>query len=110
LKNLRKFDYRTPRFDLSLRVKILAPWGPIEARCCDLSEQGMGAELETGLMIGSEVSVVFWSAEDSHPVQVRARVSYAEGRRHGFVFLFTSAEERQAVTTYLTTLFPSHRR
>ena len=106
-KSVHEYGYRTPRFPAAFRF-LLSIGGPtpriVDARCVDVSEQGLAAQLTETLSVNSEVLMVFALPGDATPLRVPAKVISQQGALHGFSFLFSSQAERDRVHMILSHL------
>lgn len=103
------FGYRKPRFDLNFSVLLQIDAHPakvIDARCINISEDGIAIAAMEELVIGSLVTVVMTTPNSSKSIRVRAKVNSRDEKQYGFVFLFASETERQSLHTYLSSIRP----
>jgi len=106
-EGVHDYGYRTPRFPAAFRflVRVNGPSPKLlDARCIDISEQGLAAQLAETLPVGSEVVLILTAPGGATPVRVSARVISQEGAQHGFTFVFASQTERDQVHRYLSRL------
>ena len=97
---MQRFQYRNPRFKVSVPLDIyLTPGIPLHGRCIDISAEGIGAELEQQIPIGRSFRLKL--SVDGNSLNLEARVAYT-GRKHcGMVFQFSSDKERTLVSKLL---------
>lgn len=92
---------RFPRYRLDVRIQMtvfrdgstIALWG----RTNELGQDGIGATLSGGLVVGEVVSMEFPIPIQPHMMKVRAIVRYSEGLRCGFEFLIVTGEQRETL-------------
>ena len=112
MKNSKKdgvhdYGYRTPRFPAAFRflIRVNEPTPRlVDARCIDISEQGLAAQLTETLPVDSEAVLIFTAPGSAAPVRVSARIISQQGAAHGFTFLFSSQAERDQIHVYLSLL------
>lgn len=111
---ISNYEYRTPRFrsDFSLWVQT-GDRDPelLEARCKDLSEDGLaaeilGAEMNEPFEIGDRVMLIMTLPGESTTKKVVARVTNQKAGGYGFAFIFSSKAEKTSMHEY----FESHHR
>jgi TonB family protein len=90
-----------PRYPLqaSLDVIVLRSGVPcnIPARCCDLSEAGLGAIVAADLAVGQSVALEMRLPNVGLPVRARAVVRYQEPMRCGLQFVGLADEQREKI-------------
>jgi hypothetical protein len=98
------YGYRTPRvpanFRLSLQTGDRLPT-LLDARCSNLSEDGLAAEIEKPLEIGAKVTLIFTLPDNSTSIRIAARVIHHYPGGYGFAFIFSSENERNYIRAYL---------
>jgi PilZ domain len=90
---MQKFDYRYPRFNVDLPVRFTAQGSTVNARCKDISHDGMRLELAEPLPAGARGIVSL--SHQGRTLQLGVRV--ANPANGGMVFLYESEGERKAV-------------
>jgi len=103
------FGYRKPRFDLNFSVLLQIDAQPprvIDARCINISEDGIAIAAIEELVVGSVVTVVMTAPNSSQSIRIPAKVNSRDEKQYGFVFLFPSEIERQSLQTYLSSIRP----
>ncbi len=79
----------------------------LEGHCRDLSEAGMGLLLATDMNIGEVAGLSFFFPGSASAWELRGVVRYRRGYHYGFEFLSLTAEQRESLRAYLTTLEPA---
>lgn len=108
IKNeVQDFGYRLPRFpaDFSLLLQISDPQPRlVDARCRDISEDGLAARVPESLSVGMRVTLLLTLPGKSASLPIAATVSHQDRGEHGFAFKFSSQNEREQVQKYVLTL------
>lgn len=99
-----KFGYRAPRYraDFSLllqtddRIPTL-----MDARCIDLSEDGLAVKINASLQIGARVTLILTLPGISTSMRIPARVTNRQLDGYGFAFIFSTQNERSYMHEYL---------
>jgi PilZ domain len=103
-ENIYKFGYRAPRyradFQLLLQTDERVPT-LMDARCTDLSEDGLAAKTKAALQIGARVTLILTLPGVSTSMRIPARVTNRQVDGYGFAFLFSSQNERSYMHEYL---------
>ncbi|MGB8010553.1 MAG: PilZ domain-containing protein [Terriglobales bacterium] len=106
-EEIHSYGYRTPRFptdfNFTLQTGDRLP-ALLEAHCCDLSEDGMGAEMAEMLEIGAKVTLILTLPGSSTSMRIAARVVARHFDGYGFAFVFSSQSECDYIQQYLATL------
>ncbi len=106
-KNIQEFGYRTPRFpaDFHFLMQVEDP-NPrlIDARCTDISSDGLAAKMPGSLPVGQQVTLMLALPGESNTLRVVARVSHQHHGEHGFAFVFSSQRERESIQKYLASV------
>jgi hypothetical protein len=76
-------------------------------RSFDLSETGIGGELDSPLLPGQVVAMSIQLQHAAERVNAAARVAYRNGLRHGFQFLALSASQRALLRSALAQRGPA---
>jgi PilZ domain len=104
---VQEYGYRLPRFpaDFSLVLQISDPEPRLlDARCRDISEDGIAARVAESLPIGSRVTLLLTLPGKSASLPIAATVSHQDRGEHGFAFKFSSQNEREQVQKYVLSL------
>src|SRR5581483_9719934 len=102
-----KFGYRVPRFpaDFRLLVQTTEPESKLlDARCRDISEDGLAAHIAESLSVGTRVVLVLTLPGKTTSLRVAATVSHQDHGEHGFAFNFSSQNQREHVQKYVISL------
>ena len=104
---VRGFGYREPRicadFPLHLQTDEAEPrW--VEARCLDISEDGMAVRCEAPLTAGARVVLLITFPGSARPVGLFARIASSRDGGYGLSFLYSSQIDRDAVKSFLASL------
>lgn len=104
-QEVQKFGYRFSRLPISLEIELRsvneARLSVIRASCNDISEVGLGAELDQRLKPGAEFLVVLPEIPPLSALNLRAQVTHSTDTHCGFRFIFASEDERAALTAYM---------
>src|ERR1035438_10137636 len=88
-----QYGYRTPRFAVDFPC-LLQTEGPnsltLQARCLDISEQGIAVQLSEYLSVGAQVTLILTLPGAPRPQRIAAKVSNRQGRDHGMTLIFDS--------------------
>ena len=106
-QSIYNFGYRSPRFPANFRVLLqLEDRYPtlLEARCVDISEDGLRAECPSALEVGSIVILIMTLPGSSTSLRIKARVSNRQRDFHGVAFIFSSQKDREHVRDYVEQL------
>jgi hypothetical protein len=92
----RAFEYRQPR--LQTRIPVWLQFhslqnGLVPAVCVDISEDGMGADMEQAFEPGSRATLILPSDCRPEPFIIPACVVSRHEQRHGFRFVPVRAED-----------------
>lgn len=100
---MQRFQYRHPRFKVNAPLTFyLTPGSPLRGRCIDISADGMKAELDQDVPVGSVLRLELSLGGDS--LALAARVAYYDQNYYGLVFEFSSDEERSLLGERLQAL------
>jgi hypothetical protein len=98
------YGYRAPRyradFRLLLQTTDRSP-GLLDARCTDLSEDGLAAAINGALEIGARVTLIITLPGTSTSMRIAAKVTNRQVGGYGFAFIFSSHNERSYMHEYL---------
>ena len=102
--DIYKYGYRAPRypadFCLLLQTDQRVPT-LIDARCTDLSEDGLAAKTKAWLEIDAKVTLILTLPGISTSMRIAARVANRQVDGYGFAFIFSSQNERSYMREYL---------
>lgn len=104
---VHEFGYRLPRFpaDFSLVLQVSDPEPRLlDARCRDISEDGLAARISESLSVGSRVTLLLTLPGKPASLPIAATVSHQDRGEHGFAFTFSSQNEREQVQKYVLSL------
>jgi hypothetical protein len=97
---MQTFQYRNPRFQVNIPLDVYVVSGShLRGRCVDISVEGMRAELEQQIPVGTTVRLEL--SVDGNSVTLAARLAYHEQKRCGLVFQFSSEHERSLMSKLL---------
>ena len=102
-----KFGYRLPRFRADFRLLVQTMESQprlLEARCRDISEDGLAAQIGEHLAVGTRVVLLLTLPGKAAPLQIEATVGHQDEGEHGFAFSFPSQNEREHVRKYVISL------
>jgi hypothetical protein len=106
-QRVQEFGYRKPRFRADFHI-LLQTEAPdvrlLDARCTDISEDGLAARVAEPLRVGSRVAFIFSLPDRSTPVRIAATVNNQQQETYGFTFVFSSPEDRNLIHRYLARL------
>jgi hypothetical protein len=101
---VKEFGYRKPRFhaDFRLLMQIEGPQSRLlDARCRDMSEDGLAAQLADQLSVGTRVNFIFTLPSPATSLRIAAKVSNRNEQTHGFTFIYSSQQERDFIHEFL---------
>jgi len=99
---MRKFDYRAPRFNVDLPVRLTLAESTQFGRCLEISTEGMKLEVPQPLTIDTAGAVQVTFREFS--LEIPVRVAHCNGRCDGVQFVYGSDEERDDVIRFIALL------
>ena len=106
-RHIREFGYRKPRVCANFHLWLQtggADARVLDARCRDLSEDGLAAELNEPLAVGTCVEFVFTLPNSPGSFHLKATVASQNDCVHGFNFIYSSQAERDFIDDYLVCL------
>ena len=105
--NMRKFDYRVPRFTIDLPVRLTLADSILFGRCVEISAEGMKLNLREPLTVDAPgvVHVSFASATLDLPV----RIAHCGEECEGVQFVYGSDAERDQVISFIALIAGSPR-
>ena len=90
-----------PRHPIDVALDVIALQSGIPnnmpGRCCDLSENGLGAIVAGELIAGQSVAIELRLPNVGLPVRARAQVRYQDRLRCGLQFVGLSVEQREKI-------------
>lgn len=90
-----------PRYSIDVALDVIALQSGIPnnmpGRCCDLSENGLGAVVAGELIAGQSVAIELRLPNVGLPVRARAQVRYQDRLRCGLQFVGLSVEQREKI-------------
>ncbi len=98
------YAYRTPRFEVDFRLLLQTDDYPprlLDARCTNLSEDGLAVEIIESLEIGTKVTLVLTLPGSATSMRIPAKVFNRHQSGYGFAFIFPSQSERKYICDYL---------
>ncbi len=96
-----------PRFhtDFHFQLQLSDPKPRlIDARCMDISSDGLAAKMAEQLETGTSVVLMLAFPGHRETLRLPARVSHQQRGDHGFVFSFNSQRERETIQKYISSL------
>lgn len=99
LENVRTFKYRQSRVDAGFKVRFVTNDGFVDGICRNISGNGLRAELLDPAVVETSGTLTLY--HPARTVELDAKVTYVDGAESGFVFLFRSGWEREAVQALL---------
>jgi hypothetical protein len=102
---VQDFGYRVPRFpaDFHLLLQTNEPEPRVlDARCTDISADGIAVQMPEHLSVGVRVTLVLTLPGSSTSLRIGGRVAYQKNDEHGFAFIFSSPQERESVQKHLS--------
>ncbi len=102
--NIHNYGYRAPRYcaDFHLLLQTLNPSPMIlDAHCTSLSEDGLAAEVNASLEIGTNLTIIMTLPGSPRSLRVSARVTNLQADGYGFAFVFGDDEMKRYLRNYL---------
>jgi Tfp pilus assembly protein PilZ len=104
---VQEFGYRVPRFPADFQL-LLQTGDPeprvLEARCTDISADGLAVRMSERLSVGTQVTLVLTLPGSSTSLRIAGRVIYQKNDEHGLTFVFSSPQERESVGKHLSSV------
>jgi CheY-like chemotaxis protein len=72
----------------------------VRGQCLDLSEEGLGAELDGELQAEDPTIIELTLPDVASPIKLHAKVRHREGAHYGFEFIRLTGEQRQIVRRF----------
>ncbi len=104
---VQEFGYRVPRFPADFRVLLETSEAEprvLDARCTDISADGLAVQMEECLSVGTQVRLVLRLPGSPTSLRLAGRVTYQKNDEHGFAFIYSSEQERESIEQYLSSL------
>jgi len=103
--DMKKFEYRTPRFQADLPVQFRLQNTSMEGRCIEIGKEGMKVKLAQPVArdVSGTISLEFHGLA----IELRASVAHCESDHYGLRFLFESEKDRSAVERLVSLLSAS---
>jgi hypothetical protein len=92
---MHKFEYRAPRFNVDLAIKLNVQNSTLRGRCRNISEKGMKLELCEPLPADTRGTIQMTYLDQ--PIEVDIRVAHTGSTYGGVEFVYKSESERVAV-------------
>jgi len=121
--NISNYEYRAPRVRVNFPVLVHTSHhraAILNARCIDLSEDGLAAELlcagilapeiRDSLEVGREVTIIMTLPGHTNTTKLAARVTNHKVGSYGFAFIFSSKAEQDYIHQYFESRHRSIRR
>ena len=102
--NIYSFGYRAPRYRADFRFLLQTDNRVptvLDARCTDLSEDGLAATTKALLQIGASVVLILTLPGTATSLRIPASVTNRQVDGYGFAFIFSSQKERSYMHEYL---------
>jgi ActR/RegA family two-component response regulator len=98
----RKRDFIRGQYEAPCVVATIREGESILVRghCLDLSEEGLGAELDGEVIAGEPVLIELTLPDIADPLKLHAEVRHREGGHYGFEFVRLTGEHRQIVRRF----------
>jgi len=104
---VREFGYRIPRvaFPLSFRLEMVKPSMPGQVEMCgiDISARGIAVALNDQVALNETVELVIRTGTEE-VARIPGRAFYQSASHFGFVFEFSSDEQREQIQTLVSRL------
>jgi hypothetical protein len=104
---VQQYGYRKPRFPVDFHFLVQLEGRAaklVNARCIDISEDGLAAQIPDQLDAGTRVTLILTLPGAPPSIRLAAIVNYCTDQCSGFKFVFSSEEERDFIGRYLATL------
>jgi hypothetical protein len=101
---IHTYGYRAPRYcvDFHFLLQLLDPRPTIfEARCTELSENGLAAEVNASLAAGTHVTMTLTLPDSQRSVRIDASLTNLLRGSYGFAFTSPSADTQRHLRNYL---------
>jgi len=99
---MHKFNYRSPRYVVDLPVQLILDGLVIDARCREISREGMQLEVSQSLPANFEgLALLEWRGSR---LELRVRVAHTGSPQDAMRFLFESEKERSAIAALVARL------
>ncbi|HEX4036769.1 MAG TPA: PilZ domain-containing protein [Acidobacteriaceae bacterium] len=99
---MQKFTYRTPRFPVDLPIRLTVEGNTVDARCREISKEGMQLEVHQSLPSSyrGTVSLTYQNLALEIPVEV----AHSGSSQEGVKFIFSSEKQRGEVAQLVAML------
>lgn len=104
MEKIYNYGYRTPRFPVDFRLLLQTDERLprlLEARCLNLSEDGLALDISEPLDLGANVTLILTLPGNSTSMRILAKVSNCNQDGYGVAFLFSSQNQRKYICDYL---------
>jgi len=99
---MHKFNYRSPRYVVDLPVRLLLDDLVIDARCKEISREGMRLEVSEALPADFEGLVLLeWRGSR---LELHVRIAHTGSPQDAMRFIFESEKERSAIAALVARL------
>lgn len=92
---MQKFEYRSPRYDVDLSVRLLSGDSSVDGRCREISKDGLCARFSERPEVGSHGKLIL--SYRNHSLEIPVRVAHAGENSEGLKFLFSSEADRRDI-------------
>ena len=99
---MHKFEYRAPRFNVDLAIKLNVQQTTLQGRCRNISKEGMRLELCQPLPADARGTLLMTYRDQ--PIEINIRVAHRGATHDGVEFIYQSDGERLAVTHLVASL------
>jgi len=103
---MQKFTYRTPRFPVDLPLRLTLEGTTIDARCREISREGMQLEVRQPLPANCRATVSL--TYQNLALEIPVEVAHSGSSQEGVKFIFTSEKQRSEVAR-LVAMLADHR-
>ena len=92
---MRKFEYRSPRYNVDLAVRLIVGGANVIGQCREISRDGLSAQFPEQISAGALGTLIIHYRDLS--VEVRVRVAHTGPHSEGLKFLFRAEADRKAI-------------
>lgn len=103
-EQIHNYGYRTPRFEVDFRLLVQTDDRLprlLDARCINLSEDGLAVETSEPLELDANVTLILSLPGLSNSIRIAAKVSNFHQQGYGFAFIYSSPSERKYICDFL---------
>lgn len=104
---MQNFQYRSPRFVADIPVQFAGEQSTLQGRCRDISQDGMGLQLQQWLPPDTSGTVSL--SHQGRRLQLGVRVAYSGESHEGLQFIYKSDRERAEVGRLIASLSSTSR-